>query len=341
MQHTIPGFTTKSYLEWINLDYKRLKGFSKIKRDDPVVFNFPAGDTVIREPEYQSQSFYHHIRREGDRLKNLDMYTKQPVKSSEEYYSLGREELLKKHDILVRPVDRRDNYIKRCVAIPGDTLEIIRGDVFVNGSKQKEIEGLQYVYGISTDGRRLNDKRLQKLGINKSDIRYSTGFSRLQLPLTEEMVEAIKKNVLVQAVEPLIIQPDYYDFQMFPHDPRYAWNLDNYGPIYIPQKGATIDLDLDNLPLFERIIGHYEGNKLEVKDSTIYINDEPSDSYTFKMDYYWMMGDNRHSSLDSRYWGYVPEDHIVGKPKFVWLSLDKDKSFPMNIRLKRMFMKIK
>ena len=163
----------------------------------------------------------------------------------------------------------------------------------------------------------------------------------MQVPLTNEMAEEIKKNKLVQSVEPLLAQPDYSDDKMFPHDSRFAWNLDNYGPIYIPKKGATIDINLDNLPLYERIIGHYEENDLAVKDSIIYINGKPSDSYTFLMDYYWMMGDNRHSSLDSRYWGYVPEDHIVGKPKFVWLSLDKDKSFPSNIRLKRMFMGIK
>jgi signal peptidase I len=155
------------------------------------------------------------------------------------------------------------------------------------------------------------------------------------------MVEEIKKNALVQAVEPLFAQPGYVDNKMFPHDARFDWNLDYYGPIYIPKKGATVDIDLDNLPLYERIIGHYEENDLKVKDSIIYINGEPSTTYTFKMNYYWMMGDNRHSSLDSRYWGYVPEDHIVGKPKFVWLSLDKDKPFPRNIRLKRMFMGIR
>ncbi len=341
MQSAIPGTTTKSYVEWISLPYKRLKGFTHIKRDDPVVFNFPAGDTVIREPEYQSLSYYYWVRNEGDRLKELDMYTKNPIKSSQEYYSAGRENIWKKHDIIVRPVDRRDNYIKRCVAIAGDTLEIIRGEVHVNGQKQKNIDGLQYMYGVRTDGRRLNDKRLEKLGINKSDIKYSSGFTILQVPLTNEMAEEIKKNALVQSVDPLLAQADYRDDKMFPHDQRFSWNLDNYGPIYIPKKGTTIDINLDNLPLYERIIGHYEENTLLVKDSTIFINGEASDSYTFQMDYYWMMGDNRHSSLDSRYWGYVPEDHIVGKPKFVWLSLDKDKSFPSNIRLKRMFMGIK
>lgn len=341
MHHTIPGTTTKSYLEWIKLDYKRLKGFTRIKRDDPVVFNFPAGDTVIREPEYQSLSYYYWVRNEGDRLKELDMYTKKPVKTSDEYYLQGREKIWEKHELLVRPVDRRDNYIKRCVAIAGDSLEIIQGDVYVNGTKQKMIDGLQYTYLVQTDGRRLNDKRLEKIGISKSDIKYSMGFSTLEVPLTNAMAEELKKNTLIKAINRYIQQPEYSDGKMFPHDERYPWNLDNYGPIYIPEKGVTIDINLENLPLYERIIGHYEGNDLEVRDSIIYINSEPSETYTFQMDYYWMMGDNRHSSLDSRYWGYVPEDHIVGKPKFVWLSLDKDKSFPANIRLKRMFMGIK
>jgi signal peptidase I len=128
---------------------------------------------------------------------------------------------------------------------------------------------------------------------------------------------------------------------MFPDDARYPWNLDQFGPLYIPKKGVTVPLNLENLPLYKRIIEAYEKNTLQIKDSAIYINGQIANSYTFQMDYYWMMGDNRHSSLDSRYWGFVPDDHIVGKPQFVWLSLNKDKNFPTNIRLKRMFMKIR
>jgi signal peptidase I len=313
----------------------------KIKRDDPVVFNFPAGDTVCRDPKLQSVSYYYLVRAEAERLKMLDKYANQPLKTKEEYYALGRKALWEKEDIIVRPVDRRDNYIKRCVAISGDTLQVINGVVYVNGQRQKPIPGLQYDFLVNTTGRRLNKKKLMDMGINEDDIQYSGNLSVLRLPLTEKMADELSENKLVQGLEPLIQEPDYYDNKMFPHDERFPWNLDHFGPIYIPKKGATIDINLDNLPLYERIIGYYEGNDLEVKDSLIYVNGEPINQYTFKMDYFWMMGDNRHRSLDSRYWGYVPEDHIVGKPRFVWLSLNQDKRFPMNIRLKRMFMRIK
>ncbi len=339
MQHTIPGSDAKSYVEWIKLHYKRLKGFGKIKRNDPVVFNFPAGDTVCKDKSLQSVSYYYLVRSEAENLKYLDQYTKQPLKSEEEYYRLGRENLWSKQDIMVRPVDRRDNYIKRCVAIPGDTLQIIRGIVHINGKPQKKIEGLQYDYAVITDGRRLNVKKLQKLGISEEDLQYGSGY--LQVPLTKEMTTILRKNKFVRGIEPLFREPDYYDEKMFPHDKRFEWNLDYFGPFYIPETGVTITINLDNLPLYERIIAYYEQNDFKVKDSTIYINGEPATTYTFKMDYYWMMGDNRHRSLDSRYWGYVPEDHIVGKPRFIWLSLNRDKNFPANIRLRRMFKGIK
>lgn len=145
-------------MEWIKLPYKRLKGFGKIERDDPVVFNFPEGDTVTREKEFQSSSYYYLIRTEAERLRMIDQYAKQPFKTPEEYYSLGRKEFRRKHDLVVRPVDRRDNYIKRCIAIPGDSLEIIQGVTYVNGQRQKDIAGLQYEFVIAIDGRPLNEK---------------------------------------------------------------------------------------------------------------------------------------------------------------------------------------
>jgi signal peptidase I len=337
MQHTIPGSTAKSYVEWIQWPYKRLAGLSHVKRDDPVVFNFPAGDTVCLD--MWEVSFYHIIREEAAQLRMTDQYSKLPLKTKEEYYRLGREKVLKEHEIIVRPVDKRDNYIKRCVAIAGDTLQIIDGNVYINGTRQKEIPGIQYLYLIQTGGRMLNSKKLQQMGIYESDIHYGNGY--MQAPLTQEMADELKNNKLVDHIERLVQQKDYTDYQIFPNDELYPWNLDQFGPLYIPAKGATVALNINNLPLYSRIIDYYEDNDLQVKDSTIYINGQIATSYTFKMNYYWMMGDNRHNSLDSRYWGFVPEDHIVGKPVFVWLSLNKEKSFPGNIRLKRMFMSIK
>jgi signal peptidase I len=337
MQHTIPGSLNKSYSDLIQWPYKRLAGFNKIKRDDPVVFNFPAGDTVCLD--MQTVSFYYIIREEVANLKMLDLYAKSPIKTEEEYYKLGRDKVLREHEIVVRPVDKRDNYIKRCVAIAGDTLQIIDGIVYINGQKQKEIPGIQYMYAVQTDGRILNAKKLQQMGIYASDITYEQG--TLKVPLTTEMAAELKTNKLVSHIERLKQQKYFYNYQIFPNDERYPWNLDQFGPLYIPKKGATIQLSVNNLPLYKSIIDNFENNDLYVKDSTIYINNQPATSYTFKMDYYWMMGDNRHNSLDSRYWGFVPEDHVVGKPQFVWLSLNKEKGFPGNIRFNRMFMKIK
>ena len=337
MQHTIPGSLNKSYSDLIQWPYKRLAGFSKVKNDDPVVFNFPAGDTVCLD--MQTVSFYYIIREEVNNLKMMDQYARQPLKTEKEYYKLGREKVLKEHEIVVRPVDKRDNYIKRCVAIAGDTLQIIDGIVYINGQKQKDIPGVQYMYAVQTEGRMLNSKKLQQMGIYESDISYDQGM--LKVPLTAEMANELRNNKLVSHIERLRQQKGYFNFQIFPNDEHYPWNLDQFGPLYIPKKGVTINLSMNNLPIYERIIGYYEHNDLQVKDSTIYINNQPATTYTFKMNYYWMMGDNRHNSLDSRYWGFVPEDHIVGKPQFVWLSLNKEKSFPANIRFSRMFMKIK
>jgi len=300
---------TKSYLEWIQWDYKRLAGLRKIRRDDIVVFNFPHGDTVL--VSNPTADFYEYRRVYGSNLK------------------------LDKKDYVVRPVDKKDHYVKRCIALPGDSLRIINGDVYVNGEKQKDIPKKQYRYKIQTDGRTINTKTWDDLGVSRSD--RMEAFSGITL--TEEMVEKLKKLPNVLSVERVKLNND--PTSLFPFDARYNWNIDNYGAIWIPAKNATIEITMENLPFYRRIIAIYEHNDLQIKDGEIYINGEKTDTYTFKMDYYWMMGDNRHNSLDSRYWGYVPEDHVVGKPVFIWFSSDGEKSFPKNIRWNRLFKGIK
>lgn len=334
MQHTIPGSTKKSYLDWPNWDYKRLKGFTKVKRWDPVVFNFPAGDTVCLE--MQNVSYYSIVRDQIYRLKKIDIESKKPLKSDDEYYSAARQLVWNNFEIVVRPVDKRDNYIKRCVAIPGDSLLLKNGVLFINGEMEQDIEGRQLAYNIITNGKRLNKKSLNKLGIYSDDLAQYENGVYVHVPMTSEMVETVKayKNVVDVVQFDYSSQPSH---NIFPHNDAYNWSVDNFGPIYIPQAGATVELNMESLPFYKRIIGYHEGNKLEVKDSVIYINDEVATSYTFEMDYYWMMGDNRNSSLDARYWGYVPEDHIIGRPRFIWLSMHKEKSFPANIQFKRMF----
>ncbi len=333
-QHTLPLTTkTKSYLEWIKLDYKRLKGLGKVERDDVVVFNFPAGDTVV--VQMQAQDYYGIVRGYAEQFRQADLQNGAPIKSEEAYYNTGRQYVWNNFDIVVRPVDRRDNYIKRCVAIPGDSLEVRDRKVYINGKPQKEIEGIQYKYRVKTT-QPFNPKTFEKLDIANNDIKGASSTDYLLL-LTDEKVKQIKEFSNVIGIQPIEKEKGAYANYIFPHNPNFAWNEDNFGPLYIPKKGVTIDLTTDNLPLYERIIDQYESNSLEVKDGKIFINGEEASTYTFKMDYYFMMGDNRHDSADSRFWGFVPEDHIVGKPKFIWLSLHPDKSFPKNIRLRRMF----
>jgi signal peptidase I len=235
-------------------------------------------------------------------------------------------------DIVVRPVDKRDNYIKRCVAIPGDTLQIINKRVFISGTPQKEYPGIQHSYYISLkDGQNISNKVFERMEIY--DFQRSANI--IGAFLTRDELEKIRAFKSVEQ----IVGNDYFDSysrDYFPNDTAYRWTINNFGPLYIPKKGSTIRIDTRNLSLYERIISYYEQNDLQVRDGQIYINGNP-DSYTFKMNYYWMMGDNRHNSADSRYWGFVPEDHIVGKPRFIWLSLDRNKRFINKVRWERMF----
>jgi signal peptidase I len=339
MQHTIPGTTNPSYITWPNWDYKRLKGFSKIKRWDPVVFNFPAGDTVCIE--HQTVSYYSIIRDRIEELKKIDGSSRKESLPDEAYYSQARKDVNNNFTITVRPVDRRDNYIKRCVAIPGDSLEIVNGIIYINGEEEPGFEGVQHAYNIITNGKPLNKRTLTKMGIYADNLRWFQDGIYLRVPLTLEMKKEIESFRNVMAVVPFPTKDFFPNHNIFPHSEQFDWNINSFGPIYIPEKGVTVDLNLETLPFYTRIIEAYEANTLEVKDSVIYINGEIANSYTFKMNYYWMMGDNRNNSLDSRYWGYVPEDHIIGKPRFIWLSMHKDKSFPANIQLKRMFKSIK
>lgn len=319
VHNTMPlSRTSKSYVEWIKRPYKRLKGFGSIKNNDVVVFHFPEGDTVALN--MQNQSYYQLTRN----------YSRERVWTDSRNFG----------DVVARPVDKRENYIKRCIGIPGDIIEMKQGQVYVNGKPQEHFEGVQYNYVVRTNGTSINPRALDRLNIAEDD---RTVFSSEQymFPLTQESAEAIKNMSIVTQVERLEEEPSEWDPMVYPHSKDYPWNIDNFGPLTIPAKGETVQLTLKNLPLYERIIHVYENNKLQVVDNKIMINDTASTSYTFKMDYYWMMGDNRHNSADSRMWGFVPEDHIVGKASFIWLSLNKDRSFPANVRLGRMFRFVK
>jgi signal peptidase I len=255
--------------------------------------------------------------------------------SQEVAESVVRNTMWQRMEIISRPVDKRENYIKRGVGMPGDTLELREGILFVNGVQEKIYKGLQYDYIVKTNDTPLNKMRLKDdIGISYEDMGMISSTDYM-LPLTEEMVEKVKRFSNVLEVTRLI--NTHTNPEIFPQSANYPWGVDQFGPLYVPKKGATVELNMMTLPLYERIIGVYEGNRLEVKDSLIYVNGQVADRYTFKMDYYWMMGDNRHRSADSRYWGFVPEDHVVGKASFIWLSLDKDRSFLGKIRWGRLF----
>ncbi len=334
-QNRLPFFNTESYLKWIQLPNKRLVGFGKVKRNDIVVFNFPAGDTVVIEQS--ARSYYSILREYAMRAKSQDLYSNNAPRSWDTYMEMARKTVRNSgnYTIVDRPVDRRDNYIKRCVAVPGDTLEVRNGDVYINGVPQPEFIGIQYEYLIQTNGQPLNPRVMSKYGISPEYLGIQNN-PKYYVPINKTTAEKIKAEIpnIVKVERQIYNNPD---FQTFPHSQKFSWSVDEYGPLWIPKKGVTVALNSDNLPYFKRIIEAYEGNTLQVKDSSIFINGQPVSEYTFKMDYYFMMGDNRHRSADSRFWGFVPEDHIIGKPKFVWLSTDKDHSFPKSIRWNRFF----
>ena len=307
----------ESYSTLIQNDYRRLKGFGHVETGDYVVFAFPHGDTVlVREP---ASDYYTYVRQ------------------------LGRDYTLRNYGpVKVRPSDKKDHYVKRCVAVAGDTLEIRNGQVYVNSVAQEVWPGVQNSYRVVTDGQRINPKNLDRLGVNVRELWFHPELPGYpEFPLTTGMLEKIKGYSNVVSVEQNIdsYPPDFPDSDMtiFPFSSDFRWTRDNFGPLWIPEKGVEVPLTPDVLPLYERIITAYEGNTLEVRDGRIFINGEEAQSYTFEQDYYFMMGDNRHNSLDSRYWGFVPEDHIVGKPALIWLSIDGNKKFPNNIRWRRFF----
>lgn len=315
MHHTTP-WGTKSYSEAIERPYKRLAGVRGVERNDIVVFNFPAGDTVILER--QNETYYDIVRQFASAYG--------PER--------GREMIGRQYSVVSRPVDKREHYVKRCVAVAGDTLEIAQGVLSINGTAAEGIEDRQYIYQVATSSP-LSKKSIERLGVSPDDLFYSQSSGIYTMPLTDQAVENLQSMANVISIERY--QSTEPHLAIFPNNENYHWTEDNFGPLWVPAKGATVELTLENLPLYERIIKNYEGNDLRVENGKIYINGAERHSYTFAMDYYFMMGDNRHMSADSRFWGFVPEDHVVGTPLFVWLSLDKHKPFPSNIRWNRMF----
>ncbi len=275
--HTMPIIGTKAYLEWIKLPYYRLPGFTKIKRNDIVVFNVP----------FEQQ----------------------------------------------RPVDKRENYIKRCVAVPGDTLQVDSSVLFINGKKAFLGEHAEMQYTVNTNGQAIDEDLIRDLDITDYGVDENNHY---QMHLTKANADIIRQLPIVKEMKPSIQARNDVRDMLYPSE-RFKWNVDNYGPIIIPKKGSTITLTPENLDMYRAIIEKYENHQLVETNGKILIDGKEVNQYTFAMDYYWMMGDNRHNSLDSRFWGFVPEDHIVGKAWMIWLSWNQNADLLHKIRWSRIF----
>ena len=343
VQNTLPFFNCKSYIDWPRWGYKRVKGLGHVQRNDIVVFNFPTGDTVALG---QQNPDYYWLTYENGR---------DVVNTRKDIFG----------DVVYRPVDKRENYVKRCVGMPGDTLMVRDNKLYIDGRLQKDPTHMQLCYFVETDGTLLTEEQFRKMDISREDRKFISdprtseeqfyheclpqlGFSAIdgrynpiyRLPLTQDALAILRKIPSVRAIK---VEPDRLGGATFPPGYHTGWTRDNFGPIWIPRKGATINLTERNLALYGRCIVNYEGNRMEHRtDGTVLINGHPATTYTFRYDYYWMMGDNRHNSADSRSWGFVPEDHIIGRPILVWLSIDKDHSlFNGGIRWSRMFRRVR
>ncbi len=302
----------RSFLTNPQLSYKRLAGLSEIEPNDVVIFNFPEGDTVVLQ--FPNQSYYVLIRK------------------------YGRKSIHDQYDIIYRPVDKRDHFVKRCVGLPGNRFEIRHGNVYVNGKRTEDPPLLQFSHYVKTRGRQIDPEILGELHIDNAHRYFDPEKSSYIMPLTMKTAGILRTLPEVQTVTKLENTNRKVSYRsVFPYSPYYKWTEDNYGPLEIPARGKTVRLTLENLPLYKRIIAVYEHNELSVNDGVIHINGIPSNRYTFKMNYFFMLGDNRHNSADSRFWGFVPEDHIEGKAVFVWLSLKTGAKLPNRFRWKKMF----
>lgn len=307
-------FGRESYSTLIQKDYRRLNGIREVRRGDKVVFGFPNGDTVLAKCPGED---YHALCREFGKEQTDDFFG----------------------PVIARPSDKKDHYVKRCVAVAGDTLEVREGLVWVNGVRQEVYPGVQLSYKVVTKGQKINSRVLDDLGLNIGELYFDPTLPGYPaMPLTAEMFEKVAELGMVVSVTPNLETAENAEpaTRRFPYV-ETGWTRDFYGPVWIPQKGVTVSLTAENLPLYERIITAYEHHSLEVAQGRILIDGQAAQDYTFAQDYYFMMGDNRHNSLDSRYWGFVPEDHVVGRPVVIWLSTDQNRSFPKSIRWGRFF----
>lgn len=317
-QHTMPGWIGggKSYIEKPQLEYHRLPGLRSIERGDIVVFNYPQGDTVIAAAPNEDYYILCSQLRKNGVSDPAAFIAKHPERFGE---------------LITRPVDRRENYVKRCVGLPGEWLEIRNDVIYINNSPIKDADHVQYNYVIPVNGI-IPDAQWKEIGVRAEDhgnapiqVDY-VPYPFYDVPLTQEALSEVRK--WPQVTGKIIKESDTGFFDLggvWPQHDSYGWTRTDISKFWIPKRGVTLHLTLNNLPIYRRCVETYEGNRVEVRDGKIYINGEDNPYYTFKYDYYWMEGDNRDRSLDSRYWGFVPEDHIVGSPMLVLISVDEER----------------
>ncbi len=361
--HTIPGLNIKAYTEWFKLPYFRLPGWTSVERFDAVVFNFPHGDTVLAHPELMGFDYYDFLRSEAiEEAGGLDSFNEDP----DRYFKIAREHFQDgycKHcipgvsysgaetgGVISRPLDKRENYIKRCIGIPGDVLSVVDRQVHIDGKPIETPEDSELGYRLVTTLGNLTEGHIRKLR-DELDLPYLRDIQRIPgaphvitTYLTAAQLEKAESLSFIQEILPIRDTTRHIDphLRVFPNDKNFDWTPDNFGPLYIPKEGASIDLNEENIAKYRRVIEVYEENKLEIQDGKYFINGVETKSYTFKMNYYFLMGDNRHNSLDSRYWGFVPEDHVVGKAVFTWFSKQNSNDHvDGRIRWERMFKTVK
>ena len=344
VHNAIPGTHLRSsYLDWVTIPYTRLPGFGEVDRYDAVVFNFPNGDTVVVD-SYLAGHDYHALLRQ----RAIGYAGGDPVAYEQDkrrFDGMARREWSRTHGIKARPVDKKEHYVKRCVGLPGEDLAIVNRELVINGDVVESPPGLQFNYMVKL--KRDADLRVikERFGLTDIDIQGQAPGGRVFMALREDEAETLMTQGLVEAVEPYDPTSRRGTLDMYPNTNRFdfaSWDLDNYGPIHLPAAGETIELTPRNLALYKRVITAYEGHDLVERDGQIFLDGQPAEQYTFQQGYYWLMGDNRHSSADSRYWGFVPEDHVVGRAAFTWFSkMNEAQHGESGIRWDRMFKSVR